>query len=46
MMLQSPVLLLVHPDVPARNFQEWVTWMRSQQPRGGVKRGPKSATPK
>jgi tripartite-type tricarboxylate transporter receptor subunit TctC len=34
LMLQSPVLLLVHPDVPARNFQEWVTWMRSQQPRG------------
>ena len=34
MMLQSPLLLLVHPDVPARNFQEWVTWMRSQQPRG------------
>lgn len=34
MMMQSPVLLLVHPDVPARNFQEWVTWMRGQQPRG------------
>ncbi len=34
MMLQSPVLLLVHPDVPVRNFQEWVAWVRSQQPRG------------
>ncbi|MBK1658227.1 Bug family tripartite tricarboxylate transporter substrate binding protein [Paracraurococcus ruber] len=34
LMLQSPLLLLVHPDVPARNFQEWVAWMRSQQPNG------------
>lgn len=34
LMLQSPVLLLVHPDVPVRNFQEWVAWVRSQQPRG------------
>jgi len=34
LMLQSPLLLLVHPSVPARNFQEWLAWMRSQQPRG------------
>jgi len=34
LMLQSPLLLLVHPSVPARTFPEWLAWMRSQQPSG------------
>jgi len=34
LMLQSPLMLLVNPQLPVRTFQEWVAWMRSQQPRG------------
>jgi tripartite-type tricarboxylate transporter receptor subunit TctC len=34
LMLQSPLLLMVHSGIPVRTFPEWVAWMQSQQPAG------------
>ncbi|WP_240756819.1 Bug family tripartite tricarboxylate transporter substrate binding protein [Roseicella aquatilis] len=34
LMLQSPLLLMVHSSIPVRTFPEWVAWMKAQQPRG------------
>jgi tripartite-type tricarboxylate transporter receptor subunit TctC len=42
LMLQSPLLLMVHSGIPARTFPEWLEWMKSQQP-GGIDVGTTSA---
>ncbi|TDH59387.1 tripartite tricarboxylate transporter substrate binding protein [Dankookia rubra] len=42
LMLQSPLLLMVHSGIPVRTFPEWVAWMRSRQP-GGIDVGTTSA---
>src|SRR5919202_7091376 len=42
LMLESPLLLMVHSSIPVRTFPEWVAWMRSQQP-GGIDVGTTSA---
>lgn len=42
LMLQSPLLLMVHSGIPARTFPEWLAWMRGQQP-GGIDVGTTSA---
>ncbi|WP_380070808.1 Bug family tripartite tricarboxylate transporter substrate binding protein [Dankookia sp. GCM10030260] len=42
LMLQSPLLLMVHSGIPVRTFPEWVAWMQSQQP-GGIDVGTTSA---
>jgi tripartite-type tricarboxylate transporter receptor subunit TctC len=41
MMLQSSLILAVHPSVPARNAQEFIAWVRSQN--GRVNYGSSSA---
>jgi tripartite-type tricarboxylate transporter receptor subunit TctC len=42
LMLQSPLLLMVHSGIPVRTFPEWLAWMRGQQP-GGIDVGTTSA---
>lgn len=42
LMLQSPLLLLVHSGIPVRTLPEWLAWMRAQQP-GGIDVGTTSA---
>ena len=34
LMLQSPLLLMVHSGIPVHSFPEWLAWMRRQQPTG------------
>ncbi|MDO9707239.1 Bug family tripartite tricarboxylate transporter substrate binding protein [Paracraurococcus lichenis] len=42
LMLQSPLLLMVHAGIPVRTFPEWLAWMKAQQP-GGIDVGTTSA---
>jgi tripartite-type tricarboxylate transporter receptor subunit TctC len=43
LMLQSSLILCVHPDIPARNAQELADWARRQAARGGADYGSASA---